>query len=232
MIRYAPFLGLGAYCLFGAILLFQMAKAPSLPVRFVQYDEYFLRQDPLSKKLVFHQTSKNAIVIVKSPSVANAIYSKGIKVVGDHPESKTLIRIQTGEPTVFTGMLKGSGGAFPNIEARGKVIVVNSNGVLVRPSAFFDLGRPAQVPTLDPKPSESLATQAAVITTGSPASPVPDHSLEVADAVELISKGKVYALAIRKPDGSRSRGSAVATPALGSGTQDGGAPAVAEDEEK
>jgi len=197
-----------------------MAKAPSLPVRYIQYDEYFLRQDTLSGKLVFHQTSKNAIVIVKSPSVANAIYSKGVKVVGDHPESKTLIRIQTGEPTVLSGMLKGSGGAFPNIEARGEVVVINSNGVLVRPSAFFDLGSLEQSSTLDPKPSESLATLAAVVTTGSPAFPLPNHSLEVADAVELISRGKVYALAIRKPEGNQSGESAVRTPALGSGTQD------------
>ena len=226
MIRYAPFLGLGAYCLFGAMLLFQMANAPSPSVRYVQYDEYFLRQDPLSKKLVFHQTSKNAIVNVTTPSIANAIYSKGVKVVGDHPESTTLIRIQTGEPTVFTGKLKGSGGVFPNIEARGKVIVINSNGVLVRPTAFFDLGRPAPASTLDPKPAESFGSPAAVVINGSPA--LPGHSLETAGAVELLSKGKVYALAIRKPDSSQASESGVAIPALGSGAQDGGAPVAAE----
>lgn len=230
MIRYAPLFGLGAYCLFGAVLLFQMTNAPYPPIRYIQYDEYFLRQNPLSEKLVFHQTSKNALVIVKSPSVAHAIFSKGIKVVGDHPESKILIRIQTGQPTVFTGKLKGTGGAFPNIEARGKVIIVNANGVLVRPATVFDLGSPQQSSTLDPKPSESRTTPAAVIITGSPDFLLPEHSHATVDAdeVELLSKGKVYALAIRKPDNGRAKGATVGTPALGSGTQDGAAPSAAE----
>ncbi len=167
MKKFFPLASMLAYTLFGILLLFQMANASHSWETL--YGESTFRKDRDSDKLIIHQKGKKAVILVKSSAFAEAIYSGKVKVVCALPDSSTLIRIMTGEPSILAGHLKDSS-SIPLVESNGKVVVVNRSGILVRSSAIFDWNERENLSTLKIEPNVGL----------------------------LPKQGNVYALAIKK----------------------------------
>lgn len=167
MKKYFPLASMLAYTLFGSVLLFQMVnESPSWETL---YGGNSFQKDHNSGKLIIHQSSKKAVIHVKSPALAEAIYSRRVKVVCALPDSSTLIRIMTGQPTILAGNFKGSG-SIPWVESNGKVVVVNGSGINVQSSAVFDWNERENLSTFEIEPNVALLTK----------------------------QGNVYALAIKK----------------------------------
>jgi len=190
MKRFLPLIGLCAFVIFGVMLLFQMAAIPGSSFVEFKSGKGEIKSEGSSGKFAIRQSTRNAIIDVKDSDIADALYRGGIEIVCDHPGSKTLLRISTGEPPRILGVAKG-------ISSNGEVFIVNPNGVIVGTTAAFDLGNFRN-------PDSTLdASQPSLIhfENNSPGKVI------APDAVELKAHGNVYALAINNGGMIRINGS-------------------------
>ncbi len=172
MNRFLPLIGLCAFIIFGAILLFQMLAIPEASFVEFKSGEGEMRMDRNSGKLIIRQSTRNAIIDVNDSDIADALYRGGIEIVCEHPDSRTLVRISTGKPSRIFGEKRG-------IKSNGEVFIVNPSGIIVGADGVIDVENTLDtVSTLDGIKPGNYTTEA--------------------NSAELKAHGNVYALAIRK----------------------------------
>ena len=181
MKRFLPLIGLCAFVIFGAVLLFQMMTVQEPAFVAFKSGKGEIERERSSGKLVIHQSTRNAIIDVKDSDIADALYRGGIEIVCDHPDSKTLVRVSTGNPSRIIGKYKG-------IQSNGKVFIVNSSGIIVGANAIIDFEN-----ILDP-----VSTLEKI---------EPGRNTIEMNSAELKAHGNVYALAIKKAGVIRATGS-------------------------
>ncbi len=101
MKRRLPWLALASFCVFGAVLLFQMATEK--PVHVIQ------------------QSSLFAVINVSDSELASAIANGEVRIETKHPDARTLIKDTSGNPTHLHGKMSSSGNIF----------VINPAGIIV-----------------------------------------------------------------------------------------------------
>ena len=149
-----------SYAAFGVVLLIQMAMPP--------------------KPYVIHQSSQYAIININDDELADAFLNKGIRIEGRSPNSKTLVRVNTGNPSRI----------YKKLESNGSVYVINPNGVIVGENAEVELVEQESFSTFERQVPRSqgqmqdLQSAAGIKANGS--------------SYELISHGNVYVLGIKK----------------------------------
>lgn len=157
MKRLLPCLLLSLYVALGILLMSRMVKKP-IP-------EYSITQ-----------SSNHAIINVKDEATAQEIIEALLNDESRDPNAKTLIRIETGNPTRLQGTLKGN----------GSIHIINSHGIVVGADKIIELDEAASVSTMDkPKPSPVFLTNTETTVTPS-------------DTVELKAHGNIYALKINE----------------------------------
>ncbi len=164
MKRFLPVLLILFYFVFGVFLLLQNSGHP----------------ETVS---VIHQSSNHAIINVQDEKMAQEMIEALLNDKSRDPNAKTLIRIETGNPTKLHGILKGN----------GSIHVINANGIIVGADTVIELDdAPSYRSTIDsPNPDPILLNN-----TKNAAIP--------SDTVELEAHGNIYALKINKEGNIRA----------------------------
>jgi len=157
MKRLLPCLLLSFYVALGFFLMSRMAKRP-IP-------EYSITQ-----------SSNHAIINVKDEATAQEIIKALLNDKSRDPNAKTLIRIETGNPTRLQGTLKGN----------GSIHIINANGIVVGTDTIIELDDAPYLSTMDkPEPGPVFLNNT-------------ETSVTPSDTVELKAHGNIYALKINE----------------------------------
>lgn len=164
------------YTAFAILLLFQLSKQHLDPTWQELSARGAFQKYQGSDSFVIHQDSNKAIINVDTPDFAEAVYSGKMEIVCSQPNSSTLIKIVTGQPSIINSTLNDST-KIPFVKSNGKVVIVNDKGIIVRSAAIFNWDE-----------KQGLIA--------------PDIE---AGVIELANKqGNVYAMAINKEGGIRA----------------------------
>ena len=156
MKRFIPLVLVAAYTLFGGILLFQLMSQP--------------------KPWIITQNSEYAIIDLRDEEFANAFVNGEIQIKSPHPNSKTLIRVHSENPSRIYGKLKSD----------GEILLINPKGIIIGPKGIIDVGnRPRNFSTLELNHGDTVRLGNTAEQFGT-------------DMAEVKAHGNVYALAIKK----------------------------------
>ncbi|MCB1078031.1 MAG: filamentous hemagglutinin N-terminal domain-containing protein [Verrucomicrobiae bacterium] len=187
-----------AYTLFGVALLLQMPRSH------LSVSGASTEWDPPAQVETIHISSRRCVIHWENPDLSR------VRFVRDHPDGTILIRVTGGRPTHLTGPLPDG------------VFLINPSGVIVGPTAMVEPGGIAILSTEEfsdaiPQPPdpiflpkspwnslESSESRADVV--APPFLPESGETPSTRPATKaspvLVPHGNVYALAIRKADGS------------------------------